>query len=186
MEEEKVLFSVFHSEREVRNALQGLAVVGVERGRVSVYRPEQLNAQGFKYEPNTELKEGTLLGAMIGAIVGLVLGLFFDKLPLFSGVTMNPIDITLISSLGGLLVGAACGAIVGLSAPEHVARRYARYLSQGEILLAVHLPEESKNPEAMNALVASGGFEVEPKREHEVLPTIARHWYKDKKHSTVH
>jgi hypothetical protein len=186
MEEENVLFAVFHSEREVRNALQDLVAAGIERLRISVYRPEQLNAQGFKYEPNTELKEGILVGAMIGTIGGMVIGLFSDRFPWLTSVSTNPIDVTLACALGGCLLGALGGALVGLGTPEHLARRYARYLSQGEILLAVHLRGELKKVETLNALVANGGFEVEPKREQEILPTIARHWYRDKKHSTAH
>lgn len=150
---------VFARIEDAEQALRALHDAGFSRKDLSLVTKGTEAAEEIPSQAESERAvQGAEKGAVIGGILGGLVGVAALAIP---GV--GPIAAAgWLAALGGAAVGAAAGGLIGalakLGVPEDVAQRYAQQLTQGNVLVMVHV--QDKNGEAIaSRLLGEAGSE---------------------------
>lgn len=167
---ERTVSAVFKEEKQLDNVVRRLMDRGVPQDHISV--------MGKNFQSNTRiagfiskrdvifggLRSGAIFGSLFGSFLGLLTGV---------GVLFIPFVGTVVAAgpLGGLLLGAASGAIAGSAGaglvsalvawgmPEDKATIYQTRVEAGEFLVMAEVPAD-KTGEFQLLLESAGGEEV--------------------------
>ena len=122
--------------------------------------PDKHGRRDFVYHLERNVLTGVLVGAAVGFILlGLVGVLVGGNERIQLGIS-SWIFTSGMASLGGLLFGAAAGALVGIGIPKPAVRRYQFYLREGGIVVMMHLRGEADKVEAHSVLESVGGQDI--------------------------
>lgn len=167
-------FGLYTNKREVDQAIRKLQNNGFAREDISILAPQRSGRGDFVYEQKTNGREGFLIGAVAGFLilgfVGFIWG-FIDhnRVP---GAVPYWIITTAVGSIIGLLFGALSGTLAGNGIPKSAAKRYGFYLSQGGIVLSVHLKNAADRIRAYNILSTTHAQDISELKESEIWDVI--------------
>ena len=163
-------FGLFHTQKNVEEAVEALKLGGFRNTDISVLVPENMGSKDLGHEKHTKAPEGATTGAASGAILGGALGwlagigaLAIPGIGLF--LAAGPIVAALagVGAVGAL--GGLTGALVGAGMPEYEAKRYEGRIKHGGILLSVHCDHEDWVKRAKEILVKAGAEDVSSSSE---------------------
>lgn len=156
-------FGIYKNEDEIKIAKDALLRQGFRASQISVMYPRKSGAKDFSQVQRNQLLTGAMLGSLIGAILVGVFGVTMAVgiSPALGILTlMSPGWIIFFSVLGGAIVGAVAGALVGIGTPVPAGRRYGEYLNSGGILLSVHINDDEQSKTANRILQETGASDV--------------------------
>ncbi len=134
----------------------------------------------------SDLEETHLLAfAKIGAILGGTLILPFAVLIARNTIAVIPFSthypflqqilILVLGVLGGMVLGAASGSLVGIGTPLRWPYRYKNYLESGRIIMSVYAQTKRKQRLATKILTRAGGRDVSNLNEVSGWREVRRH-----------
>lgn len=183
MEKNNILCGLYTNKMMAYQALRALRSAGYTSREISMLKSRRHGDHNFVYEMKTNLRFGSFLGALLGILLfGSLLLLTPLKIEPPNGVveaaTKNQftvIWIPLLTLFAGGLLGAACGALVGIGTPVDAAHRFHFYLEEGGILLTVSLPANNANQEqlARNILERTNAQDISLMKESDVIEKIS-------------
>jgi cation transport regulator ChaB len=166
---ERTVSAVFKEQEQLDDVVRRLMDRGVSQDHISVMGNFQSKTRiaGFISKRDVifgGLRSGAIFGSLFGSFLGLLTGV---------GVLFIPFIGTVVAAgpLGGLLLGAASGAIAGsagaglvsalvaLGMPEDKATIYQTRVEAGEFLVMAEVPA-NKSGEIQLLLESAGGEEV--------------------------
>jgi hypothetical protein len=98
----------------------------------------------------SDVRHALFLGAGLGALGGMLLGIYLKLTPI-GGMTFD-VGTFLLATIGGMLFGAWCSTLVGLSTPNIKLKPFEPEIESGKILLMVDVPVA--RVEEIEALIA--------------------------------
>lgn len=162
---EKSVFGVFQKASEAKAAQSKLNEEGL-RTKITVQPPDIEALQNNNQQKQVLLKPFTIFGAIIGAIIFTIVGvlinlnvLTFTTAPDSSPVA-NQLGIQFFCLVGGVILGAAAGALVGSGTPPPAKQRYTNYLEAGQILMSVPVSDPLKDQIVRDTLDRTGANDV--------------------------
>ncbi len=88
----------------------------------------------------TDVRHASFVGAGIGVLIGAALGVAL-KLGLLAGASLSfDVGTVIVCTLAGLVLGAWCATLIGVSTPSVKLKAYERDFEAGRILLMVDVP----------------------------------------------
>lgn len=169
---EIAIFAMFLNRKNVKNAVKSLTEHGFLASDIKVLSPEKNGSRDFVYHLDTNVKTGLLIGAAVGFIllgmVGIIIGAN-NRIQLgMQSWIMN----STLAALGGLIFGAAAGALVGVGIPKPAAGRYKFYLKEGGLVVMMHLKSEEDKGEAHFILESAGGQDITILEESQIWSAV--------------
>ena len=161
----KAAFGIFSRRASVDNAIEVLKGAGFRKTDISVMAPQNEGAKEFAVERASRAPEGAVAGAVLGAAIGGALGWLGGAgvigLPFFTHLATAGSVVAALAGLGiGDVAGGLAGAILGLSVPEYVVRRYEGRTLKGGILLSVHCDDSGWTDKAKKVLERTGAEDI--------------------------
>lgn len=175
------IFALYTNRKEAESAITALSRNGFTKDDVSMLAPSRTGGhRDFVYRQRTHVADGALIGAFIGMVLlGTAAFLIDPKALLFTDVSSSDfigLGTTAIGAMygifTGLILGGACGALVGIGSPFSAARRYGFYLKEGGIVLVVHLRNLARRESASRILEKTNGQDINVLDEAEIWSTI--------------
>lgn len=161
----KSTFGFFKTSEEAKMAMRALKKSGFNNSDIYVLYPETMHKEFTAHE-----RRQVLIGAIIGAVLGFmvilaisaVISLGFFHLEAFARFTSTQILFIVFMGSGlGVLIGAACGALVGIGTPKRAAVRYGDYVGRsGGVLVSVRTPNSQQETKAHDVLERTGGNDI--------------------------
>lgn len=154
------IFAMFMKSSEARKAVRSLRRHGFRSEDILMLTPDKHGSRDFVYHQESNVLTGVLVGAAVGFVLLGLTGILVggnDRIQL--GMS-SWIFTSAIASLGGLLFGAAAGALVGIGIPKPAVRRYKFYLHEGGIVVMMHLRNEEDKGEAHAVLEKADGQDI--------------------------
>lgn len=176
------MFALFLRKSDAYTAIRTLEKNGVTSEDISLLAPQKGGTHDFVYSQTNSLIQGALIGgAMGGILIGLV-GLFFgtkglvtspsiDFTNTVAGIGLYPISAA-VTSILGLIFGAASGVLVGIGSPKSAAKRYGFYLKEGGIVLVVHLKNKADRLLISRILEKNRGQDINILEQSKIWNTI--------------
>ena len=169
-------FALYMNLKEAELAVGALERNGFSQSDISMLAPQKSGSHDFVYHQPPSL----LMGALIGAIVGLVIlgsvGFLFGLREVaLTSPGLGPestLMTTVVFSLMGVVLGAACGVLVGIGSPKSAAKRYGFYLKEGGIVLVVHLKDAAEKLLVGRILEKTRGQDINVLEEAQIWSTI--------------
>ncbi len=171
------VFGIATSEAHLRDIITRLDQGGFRRDDRSVIFPDTLSSHPLTHEKGSKAPEGAvaggLTGAGVGGVVGLLAGIGALAIPGIGAlIAAGP----LLGMLSGAAVGAAAGSLtgslIGLGIPEYEAKRYAGYLKDGQILIAVHADNAEWEKKAKQVLTDAQAVDIAIAKESPVKDAV--------------
>lgn len=156
-------FGIYKTEDEVKIAKDALLRDGFRSSQISVMYPRRTGAKDFSQVQRNQLLTGAFIGSVMGAILVGIFGVTMAVgiSPALGILTlMSPGWIIFFSVIGGMIVGAGAGALVGIGTPVPAGQRYGEYLNVGGILLSVHIDDLEQSQKANRILLETGASDV--------------------------
>lgn len=133
---------IFRNTEAAIAAVEKLLALGYTNEEISVISQDQAMQD---YVETTELDTdsdhtltGAVTGGMIGGLGALLLELGLIAIPgVGPFLAIGPVGAALVGALGGGAVGGMVGAFVDLGFEDEDAKRYAKHLQAGDILIVV-------------------------------------------------
>ena len=122
--------------------------------------PDKQGSRDFVYHQESNVLTGVLVGAAVGFVLLGLTGILVGGNDRIQMGASSWIFTSAMASLGGLLFGAAAGALVGIGIPKPAVRRYRFYLHEGGIVVMMHLLNEEDKGEAHAVLEKAGGQDI--------------------------
>ncbi|AGH95797.1 hypothetical protein [Pseudobdellovibrio exovorus] len=170
--ESESVFAMFISRSDAENAIDSLRKNDFADEDISLLSPNKNGSRDFVYQQNTSITTGMMIGAISGffllGLVGLYLG---ASQPEELGMTSWIVS-TVLASLVGLLLGAACGALVGIGTPPSAGRRYGFYLREGGSIVKVRVRNEEDRLLALRLMERFKGQDITILKDSVVWSTI--------------
>lgn len=122
-------FGIFRRKSEIRLAKNELQARGFSNLNIATLYPARHSGQGSPQEGKTLLVTGALTGAGIGGLVFMIVGflVYTGAIPLFALQNFSALQGVLLVFgflVGGIVLGAASGALVGIGTPQSVGKRF--------------------------------------------------------------
>jgi hypothetical protein len=86
----------------------------------------------------SDVRHALFLGAGLGALGGMLLGIYLKLTPI-GGMSFD-VGTFLLATIGGMLFGAWCSTLIGLSTPNIKLKPFEPDIESGKILLMVDVP----------------------------------------------
>lgn len=172
-EEGKAVFGVFRRIAEATEARESLRSNGYSHADISIVYPPRHPPRDFLQHQHRLIGVGALVGAAIGGVVFLVIGILISMrtipVPALQQGSVIPDQMLMIGVIlvGGIVFGAASGALVGIGTPQSVTKRYAEYVDSGGILMSVRVRSEDDATQAKFIFKKTGAQEIALLREDE-------------------
>lgn len=144
--------AIFEDSKHAGEAVSELKNAGYTK-EVSVIakdvNSEGLESHDVKRDLGAEAAKGAGTGAVVGGVVGAIAGLVAATaavtVPVVGIAAFGPIVAALTGAGVGGAAGTLAGALVDMGIPEERAKEYEKYISSGQILVAVSSePEEAE------------------------------------------
>ena len=149
----RTVVGLFTRRSAAENAIRELRQSGFTEDQIGIAmhdRPDSLEAAAGA---DTELAEGTTVGALTGGIVGGLVGLLGSLLiPGVGPVLVGGVLASLVGAGLGATTGGIIGALVGVGVPEYDAAHFDTGLRAGGILVTVNA--KGRTPQALAILQA--------------------------------
>lgn len=185
MEKNQAIAGLYLSRRKALKAKESLIQFGFPIRDVAVLSPNktQQGHRDFVYNQRTNIISGAVLGGTIGLfLLGTLAFLTSLNNPVASVVDLNQASMmnfnpswiltTAIGLFLGLILGSACGALVGIGTPKSVGKRFGFYLTEGGYVLSVHIDNKEQEQLAMRTLESTGAQDISYMKESEVWETV--------------
>lgn len=186
MENNRAIAGLYLTRRKALKAKDSLIQFGFPTRDVAVLSPNKTRHghRDFVYGQRTNIISGAVLGGTIGLFVLGTLAfltslnnpsLIVPTVEQTAGVVNFNAGWLLTTMIGlfvGLLLGAACGALVGIGTPKSAGKRYGFYLTEGGYVLTVHIDNVEQERLAMNILESTGAEDISIMKESEVWETV--------------
>lgn len=161
----KSVIGIARTTEQAATIVTRLKAAGFTENDISVIMPDKRGTRDFAHEQNTKAPEGAVTGATAGGITGGVLGLLAGiGLLAIPGIgpliAAGPILATLSGAAVGAAAGGVTGALIGLGIPEFEAKRYEGKISEGNILMAVHVENAEETSTAKKILEQQGAADI--------------------------
>ena len=88
----------------------------------------------------TDVRHATFVGAGLGVLIGAALGVALKLGALDGYVSGFDVGTVIVCAIAGLLLGAWCATLIGVSTPSVKLKDYERDFEAGRILLMVDVP----------------------------------------------
>lgn len=154
METHHAVFGAFRTSKEADFAAGVLTRAGFKPWSISVLAPTKNNVNSFRHQ----LKTTVPIGATVGAIIGFIGGAIFIRQAF--NWTEDLVVFIVLGSLITSLLGAACGALVGIGTPKRVRYRYLGYVKGGNVLMSVDADDKNRILRAQKILEATGAQDI--------------------------
>lgn len=154
------IFGMFMKHAEAKKAVRALRRHGFKKEDILMLTPDKRGSRDFVYHLESNVLTGVLVGAAVGFVLLGLTGVLVGGNDRIQLGTSSWIFTSAIASLGGLLFGAAAGALVGIGIPKPAVRRYKFYLHEGGIVVMMHLRNEEDKGEAHSVLEKAGGQDI--------------------------
>ncbi len=154
------IFAMFLKSSEARKGVRGLRRHGFKSADIHMLTPDKQGSRDFVYHQESNVLTGVLVGAAVGFVLLGLTGILVGGNDRIQMGTSSWIFTSAMASLGGLLFGAAAGALVGIGIPKPAVRRYKFYLHEGGIVVMMHLLNEEDKGEAHAVLEKAGGQDI--------------------------
>ncbi len=157
---EFAISAMFFDSRSAKRAIRYLKRQGIDSEDISFFAPQNHGRRDFVYHLRTNVSVGVFVGAAIGAVLVGFIGMLIGANPTIELGPSAWMFRSGLAALGGLVVGAAAGALVGIGIPKPAARRYQFYLSEGGYVVMMHLKDRNDHQEAYFAFEKAGGQDI--------------------------
>lgn len=187
----KAAFGVFRRRVELQTAKTKLMESGFDSSVISVLHPSHPGAKDFPSRQKSNIKNGAIIGAALGGLVFFVLGVMLSlrtapitafDLPDFLN---SPLALIATGVLGGLLFGAAAGALVGIGTPQRAELRYGDYVDAGGMLLSVHVKDADEALKAQTILESAGAEDINLLEESHAWESIYSKLFRPEKKKAI-
>lgn len=185
MESNRAIAGLYLTRKKAIKAKEALIQFGFPAKDVALLSPNKTfqGHQDFVYAQRTNIVSGAVLGGTIGLFVLGTLAfltslnnpsMLMPDLEQANQVNFNSgwLLTTVIGLFVGLLLGAACGALVGIGTPKSASKRYGFYLTEGGYVLTVHTDNAEQEQLGMNILESTGAEDVSVMKESDVWETV--------------
>jgi len=165
-EDRKATFGIFRRRAEVTAAESALKANGFVDSDIAVLYPPHRGPQDFPQRQRSSVGMGAMIGAGVGGLVFLVIGILVNMravpLPTLQEQAMLPdqLMVVLALTLGGMILGAGAGALVGIGTPQKASDRYSDYVDSGGILMSVHVDDTTEAHKAKEVLETTGAQDI--------------------------
>lgn len=175
-DQNKAAFGVFKKNSEVRTARQILNSLGFTNSDIAILYPPHPGPQDFSQHQRSEVKHGAMIGAAIGGVLLFATAIFLSArmsaIDLGTSSTNTPhfyqlIILGIVALIGGIILGAATGALAGIGIPQRAGNRYGDYVDAGGILMSVHVDDANKAHTAQEVLAQTGAQDIHLIKEKE-------------------
>jgi hypothetical protein len=161
----KSIIGIVDTQEKAELIVNDLQRAGFALPDLSVLYPSPAGSQDFAFKHGTKAPEGATAGVSaggaIGGTLGLLAGLGAIAIPgLGPFIAAGPLLGALSGAAAGAAVGGVTGALVGMGIPEIEAKRYEHTVTQGNILVAVHVNSQEAAREATAVLERDGAHDV--------------------------
>ena len=161
----KAIFGIYRDKSEIKIAIHALRRFGFKDQKISVLYPEHEGPKDFPQVQKNQLGEGAIIGAVTGiGVVGLIgLLIWSGAVTSIAFSVFSAVDswlMTLLSLTFGAVIGASCGALVGIGTPKSPGARYGEYIHAGGILLSVQSADLEEARQAKLILEKTGAQDI--------------------------
>jgi hypothetical protein len=146
----RYVFGIFKNKNEIIECIKKLHESHYQNSKLSILvsNPESHDASRFfKGNSINKGRIGSLIGASVGTIIGGCIGILWGA-RLIPKIDTAVIASPFLSTLGGLFFGAILGSVLGLwigkKVPEDDSKGIERGLKLNEIMLSVHVDDETQ------------------------------------------
>lgn len=166
------VFAMYVSRSNAESAIESLRKNDFADEDISLLSPNKNGKRDFVYQQNTSIATGMMIGAISGFFLLGLVGLYMganqpEELGMASWIVS-----TVLASLIGLLLGAACGALVGIGTPPAAGKRYGFYLSEGGSIVKVRVRNEDDRQLALQLMERTRGQDITVLKDSAVWSTI--------------
>ncbi len=151
VDETRTVVGVFSEIEKAEEAFRQLEAMGFNKDEISVladdpdrfHRHTDIDAK-TPHDMGKGASAGAITGGVVGGFAGLVASVGALAIPGFGPVlAAGPIAATISGLVAGGAVGTAVGALAGLGISKEEAKLYEDNLRSGDILIFVHVENES-------------------------------------------
>jgi hypothetical protein len=181
----KAAFGIFRKQAEIMRARLMLKSAGFSDSSISVQYPLKKGMQDFTQGQESLIKPFAIIGAAVGGVAMVLISIL---------VILNTIPITLLQNIdsnfahlllmggavvGSMILGAACGALVGIGTPRGASDRYGNYMDVGGILMSVHVDDFEEELAARDVLKSTGAHDISLMHEKQGRKNVKEKIYKN-------
>lgn len=172
-------FGFYKTKRAANRAIHILKKTGIKDTDISVLYPSHRHKE-FTAHERRQIKNGALIGAFLGILIFGAIGFFInarfmqtEELPPEASVYGS--YIVLKGIILGVLLGAGCGALVGMGTPKSVAVRYGDYVGRsGGVLVSVRLENPQEASKITQILEKTGANDIKSMEENETWKKVLK------------
>ncbi|MGZ3725662.1 MAG: DUF3341 domain-containing protein [Pseudobdellovibrio sp.] len=163
-EDKITVFGIYQTCNAVEAAVEQLKITGFSNKDISVLMPEKHGIDKLSHAPSftgEAVATGAGTGFVVGGTLGWLMGIGVLAIP-GSGafIAAGPIVSLLAGAGTGAALGGIAGGIVILGIPEYEAKRYARFIHEGGILVSVHADTSEEIKKAKTIFEISGATDI--------------------------
>lgn len=161
----KAVFAIFEHRPSMEAAITELKSRGFRNSDVSILMQGDGEGKKLGHELNSKAPEGSVTGASAGLIAGGALGWIAGIGALaIPGVgpliAAGPIMAALAGAGIGGAIGGVTGGLIGMGIPEYEAKRFEHDVTDGGILLSVHIDDSKWADKAKDILKDAGARDI--------------------------
>ena len=165
MSSKKAVLGLLANYSQAETVVADLRNNGFANNDISVLFPDKSGTRDFAHEQNTKAPEGAVAGAgaggAIGGTLGLLAGIGALAIPgLGPFIAAGPILAALSGAAAGAALGGITGALIGMGIPEVEAKQYEGKIKGGNILLSVHVEDDTARTSAKKILERHGATDI--------------------------
>lgn len=184
----KAVFGIYRNRSAVERAVETLKNSGFRTSDISVLMPEGSYTDDLATLKQTKAPEGVTAGAGTGMVLGGTLGWLVGAgvlavTGLAPLVAAGPILAALAGAGAGGAIGSLTGGLVGMGLPEYEAKRFEGRVTEGGILLSVHVDDMDWAKKARELLEQTGAEDISSSTE---VPTEPRNPKKSAMDKTIY
>lgn len=158
-------FGFYKTKRAANKATHILKQMGIKEKNISILYPTHKHKE-FTAHERRQIKNGAFIGAIVGLFIFGAAGFFINAQ--FMQTEQLPPEastygsyIVLKGVILGIILGAGCGALVGMGTPKSAAVRYGDYVGRsGGILVSVRLESPQEAARITQLLEKTGANDI--------------------------
>jgi len=159
------IYCIASDQPQAERIVTGLQGIGIPVSDMSVLFPDKSGTRDFAHTNQTKAPEGAATGATAGGVIGGALGVLAGiGLLAIPGVgpfvAAGPILAGLSGAGLGGAVGGIAGALVGMGIPEVEAKHYEGKVREGNILISVHVEDNTLRGKAKEVMDKAGATDI--------------------------
>jgi hypothetical protein len=150
------VFAIVSTELQAERIAEELKSAGFSPNDVSVLLPDKKESKASE-----GAVAGVSTGGFVGGSLGWLVGIGSLAIPgLGPFIAAGPILAALSGVAIGAAVGGLAGALVGMGIPEPEAKQYESKIRGRQILMAVHIEDNSRRARAIEILQQGGAHDI--------------------------